>query len=122
MLNNTLLSYCLQKATEAAKDKKVSVYAVAVNKRDRVIAEAGNDYVKTSPKQALYARLAGLPHKQFLHAEILVLTRALKRGENTAKLYIARAGKQGQSLPAKPCSICQLFIDTEFPNIEIIHT
>ena len=114
-----MIDYCIEKARQSDSGGRVTVYAVATDKRGRILAEGHNLYTKSHTIQALYAKRVGLPNKQFLHAEIKVLTHALKSSIMPSRLYIARVGRNGEALPALPCKICALYIETEFPNLEV---
>ena len=103
-----MLDYCVEKAREATQEGRVRVYAAIVDSKGRLLAEASNSYTKSHPKQAEFARRAGLGDKIFLHAEIAALVRL--RTNSAAKMYIARVDVFGNPLPARPCDICQLAI------------
>ncbi len=77
------------------------------DKKGNKIATATNSYTKTHPLQAKYAKACGMPHKSFLHSEILCLIRAKGKGY---KLVIERFGRSGKPLLAKPCPICLMAI------------
>jgi len=84
------------------------VKATIYNKAGRIVSIGFNSYVKTHPLQCRYARLAGMPEKVYLHAEIDALIKAKGRGY---RIFIERYNKNGKPLLAKPCPICQLAID-----------
>lgn len=88
------------------------VVAHAYDKRGRLISCATNNYTKTHPTQAHYAKMVGHPERQFLHAEILAGIRAKGRQIHTLKVW--RYGNNGELLCAKPCPICQEAIKNEF--------
>lgn len=117
-----MLSYALHRATHHLSSGKQKVWAVAIDKRGNLIAEAGNLYQKSHPAQAKYARMSGSPDKCFLHAEMLCMIRAAKTGKLVHTLYVARAGVGGKAMNAKPCVVCQKMLDTEFPEVYIEHT
>jgi hypothetical protein len=54
---------------------------------------------------ARYAAKCGQPYKIFLHAEVHAILRC-KDLSKAHKIFIARYGKSGQPLNAKPCPIC----------------
>jgi len=89
---------------------RVSVWCAALDKRGRVIAEAGNEYRKSSPIQARFAAKVGLPEKQFLHAEVKVLLKALRSGATISTLVVARTSKDGEVMDGKPCCICNAYL------------
>jgi tRNA(Arg) A34 adenosine deaminase TadA len=90
------------------KSKKFEIVATVYDRKGRVLSVGHNSYVKSHPEQSRYAIKAGLPEKQFLHAEILSLVR-VKHGI-PHKIKIERYGKMGQPLNAAPCPVCQLAI------------
>lgn len=99
---------------------KHELIAKVYDKQKRLLATGVNSYCKTHPKQAEYAKQVGLPAKQFLHAEIRAIIRALKKGKPHS-IHIERYGKEGQPLLAKPCPVCALAIK-ESGIKEIYHT
>lgn len=82
--------------------------AAAYDKKQKFICSANNDYSKTDPLQSYFAKQAGLPFRDKLHAEILCLKRSGDKLVHT--LRIERYGKQGAMLLARPCPICFLAI------------
>ena len=89
--------------------KQQHIIATIYDKRGRVLSVGSNSYTKTHPLQAKYAAMAGLPHKQYLHAEIS----AILRLENPSKAYrilVERYDSNGNPANAKPCPICQRVI------------
>lgn len=92
---------------------KQAIYCTIWNKRGRLLAEGGNDYRKTHPKQARMAEKKGREHKQYLHAEcnaILSLVRQKKERE-AYLIYVVRVNKEGKERLAKPCVVCQALIE-----------
>lgn len=82
------------------------VLATCYDKRGRVLARRANSYGKTHPVQAHFARLAGQPDRQFLHAEIHAL---LAAGERPVyRIHIERYNSKGEPVLAAPCGVCQL--------------
>ena len=48
---------------------------------------------------------------------------AKNRKANSAKfLYVAAVSLSGNILCAKPCVVCQMMLDEQFPDIEVFHT
>lgn len=82
--------------------------AKAYDRKQKFICSANNCYSKTDPLQSYFAKQAGLPFKDKLHAEILALKRSGDKQVHT--LSIERYGKQGAMLLAAPCPICRLAI------------
>lgn len=69
-----------------------------------------NSYIKTHPLQAKHAHKAGLPEKQFLHAEVHAITRCrdLRRAN---KILITRYNRHGEPVLAAPCPVCMSAIE-----------
>lgn len=105
-----MLNKAFHKACKHSSGGRQRIWAIATDKRGRVVAEGGNSYVVSHPKQADYARRAGRNQACFLHAEISVLISLYRVKKVCHTLYIARAKKnaQGVDVPglAKPCEIC----------------
>jgi tRNA(Arg) A34 adenosine deaminase TadA len=86
------------------------IEAVITDRRGRIIASAGNSYEKTHPIQKKYAIMAGCPKREFLHAEIRAIIKALKITKELWKIAISRTDCMGNTRLAKPCKICELAI------------
>ena len=86
----------------------VKVEAYAYDKRGRLLSVGRNSYTKTHPMQARYAAKAGVPKKQYLHAEVDAL---IKAKAQVHKLFIVRYGAKGETRLAKPCPLCDLVIN-----------
>ncbi len=84
---------------------KQALTAVIYDKRGRVISVGQNSYVKTHPLQALHAQRAGLPEKQFLHAEIHAIIRC-KDLTKAHRIFVSRWDSKGNPALAKPCPVC----------------
>ena len=84
-----------------------SLTATVYDKRGRVLSVGVNSYVKTHPRMAAYSLQAGLPDKQYLHAEVAALIRC--RGV-PHKILIERFDSKGRPRLAKPCPVCELAI------------
>lgn len=89
-----------------SKLRKPEVFAFA-GKGNRFGPASQNSYRKTHPRQDFFARRAGQPARQYLHAEVAALLRAPKDCDT---LYVFRFTKDGQLALAKPCPVCQLAI------------
>jgi tRNA(Arg) A34 adenosine deaminase TadA len=99
---------------------KQALTAVIYDKRGRVISVGQNSYVKTHPLQALHAQKAGLPEKQFLHAEIHAIIRC-KDLTKAHRIFVSRWDSKGNPALAKPCPVCVSAI--EAAGIQIVeHT
>lgn len=84
------------------------IAAVIVDKRGNAIASAVNHYGKSHPLQkAMSVKAEGNCEKVYLHAEISALLKSLRSGKKGAKIFVARVGKRGEPLLAKPCPTCQ---------------
>lgn len=93
------------------------VTAIIYDRRGRVLSVGNNSYVKTHTLQAHHAKKVGLPDKQYLHAEVHAITRC-KDLSKAHKIFVARYGKKGQPLLAKPCPVCQSAIKAA--GIEVV--
>lgn len=78
------------------------------DRKGRPISIAVNDYRKSHPTQAHFAKLSGRPDAVFLHAEIAAL---LKCGDKIPhSIYVKRYKKDGSPGLAQPCKACMLAI------------
>jgi deoxycytidylate deaminase len=92
------------------------ISAFVYDKRGRLLSTGQNSYVKTHPLQAKAAREVGEPHRIFLHAEVAAL---LKCDWGKAhRMFVARYGKDGRPLLAKPCKVCHQIISKT--NIKVL--
>ena len=101
----------IEKCRKHDSSGRVSVYSAALDKRGRVITEAGNEYRKSSPIQARFAAKVGMPEKQYLHSELKVLLTAMRKGATISSLVVARTAKDGTVMDGKPCKICSAYIE-----------
>lgn len=81
------------------------IIATVFDKKGRILSVGKNSYSKTHPLQAFYAKKVGEPEKQYLHAEVEAIIKALKRGVPYA-IHVERYSKSGCTGLAKPCDIC----------------
>lgn len=88
-------------------------------RRNRVCSTGFNSYTKTHPRQNHYARLAGQPKREYLHAEIAALLRSPR---DVDTLFVCRFDKQGNPVPAAPCPVCSLAIALFSSHLKVIHT
>jgi tRNA(Arg) A34 adenosine deaminase TadA len=65
----------------------------------------------------MYAAKAGMPDKQFLHAEIHAIVKC-KDLTRAHKIFVSRWDKKGLPALAKPCPVCMSAI--EAAGIEIV--
>ena len=99
---------------------RFDITAMIYDKRGRILSIGKNSYFKTHPYQAKCAEQVGLPHKQFLHAEIHAIVKC-KQLDKAHKIVVMRFDKQGNARNAKPCPVCQSAI--EATGIKIVeHT
>jgi deoxycytidylate deaminase len=101
--------------------KQVDVRATIYDKKGRVLSVGENNYSKTHPLQAKYAKLAGLDEKIFLHAELSAIIK-LKDPRKAFRITIERYSKNGNPMVAKPCPICEKAIKKETRIQVIEHT
>jgi len=100
--------------------KRQQLTAFIYDKRGRVLSIGQNDYLKTHPRQKMYAEKVGEPYKEFLHAEIAAIIKCadLKKAH---RISIFRYNQDGTPALAKPCRVCQSAI--EAAGIKIVeHT
>jgi len=88
---------------------KFLITATVYDRKGRILAIAENSFIKTHPTQAAFAKQANLPEKTFLHAEVLSIIRAQKKGI-PYKIKVERYNRKGEPMLAKPCPICELAI------------
>lgn len=86
------------------------VKAYCYDKKGRLISSAENNYDKSHPLQAHFAKKVGHSHRIYLHAEISAILRAKERPIH--KIRIERFGRRGALLPSHPCPICMEAIRT----------
>ena len=92
--------------------RKIDVVARVYDRSGRLMATGENSYTKTHPIQYRYALRAGRPLKQYLHAEISAIIRALKNKNRTPyKIVVERYSKEGRPMMAKPCPVCMAAIN-----------
>lgn len=84
------------------------IASVAYDKKGRVIAIGVNNYKKSHPIQAKYAKMNGLDGKIFLHSEVNCLLKC--KDKEVYKLQIVRVDSKGKECLAKPCPICEAYI------------
>ena len=82
-----------------------SVTALIFDKRGKILSVGQNSYLKTHPLQARHAAVAGLPEKQYLHAEVHAITRCRDLSK-AHRIFVARYNKHGQPVLAAPCPVC----------------
>lgn len=102
------LDYCIQRASEIpfVRHQK-RLWCVILDKRGRIIAEAPNNYIKTSAAQYRAAKRVGLENKCYLHSEAHALIKSKGKG---CTLIVARVLSDGTPANAKPCPVCEEMI------------
>ncbi len=85
------------------KKSRYDIRAYCYDKRGRLISEGRNNYDKTHPLQAHFAKIVGEEDKIYLHAEISALLRS--RGKQVHKIHVERIQNEATAL-AEPCPIC----------------
>lgn len=103
-----------------ASSQRQNITAIIYDKRGRVLAIGKNNYTKTHPMQAHYAKRAGEEKKIFLHAEIDAIAKC-KNLDKAYRIFVMRTDGRGQYKLAAPCEICRGAIN-ETPIRVIEHT
>ena len=80
------------------------IIAKCYNKRGQLVGMGTNDYKKSHPLQAYFAKKVGHPERIFLHAEIAAILAA--RSHRIHSIKVERYDAAGQPVSAKPCPIC----------------
>ena len=93
-----------KKVYHAMASKRHVITAKAYDKKGKLLAEATNNYFRTHPIQAHFAKLAGQPERVYLHAEIAALLGC--RDKKPYKLVISRNKADGTAALAAPCPVC----------------
>lgn len=86
---------------------KYEITAIIYDKKGNVISIGYNNYTKTHPLQAKYAKKVGLEKKIFLHAEMDAVIKAGSKIKTAHLIRIFRYNNSGEPRCAKPCPICQ---------------
>ena len=85
--------------------KHHKLLATCYDKRGKVLSVGENNYNKSHPLQAYFARKVGHQHKIYLHAEIAAILKA--RDKQIYRIHVERYDSQGKPMLAMPCPICQ---------------
>jgi tRNA(Arg) A34 adenosine deaminase TadA len=85
---------------------RFDITAIIYDKRGRVLSIGKNSYIKTHPLQSKHCKRAGLPEKQFLHAEVHAIA-LCKRLHKAHRIVVYRFDLNGQPKTAKPCPVCE---------------
>lgn len=100
----------LATAKPRAATTRQHMTALIYDKRGRVISVGQNSYIKTHPFQAKLAKQMGEHEKIFLHAEIHAITRCSDLTK-AHRISVFRYNREGKTMYAKPCPICQTAIE-----------
>jgi deoxycytidylate deaminase len=92
------------KPSKPAK-KRYCIIAKAFDKKGNLIAVGTNSYTKTHPLMLHFGKIAGLPEKTYVHAEVQALIRS--RDKQVYRLLVERYESDGTPALAKPCKVCQ---------------
>lgn len=105
-----MLDYCIQKASELPfKRGRKRHYCIITDKRGRILAEASNSYIKTSPKMLKASKAVGLDEKIYWHAECKAIY-SLRNKSRAYRIMVARVDSSGLPVNSKPCCICMNLI------------
>lgn len=85
--------------------KRFDITAIIYDKRGNVLSIGKNNYIKTHPVQAKWARRAGEPYKVFLHAEIDAINKCQDLSK-AHRIAVFRYSEDGSPAMARPCCIC----------------
>lgn len=101
------IQYAINKASSLpfVKGQK-RLFAVILDKKNRIVCEASNSYSQTHTTQFHYGKRTGNPHACYLHAEIAALLKDKNR--RGVKMIVARVDSKGRPCLAAPCVACQL--------------
>lgn len=86
---------------------KYQITAVIYDKKGNIISIGHNNYTKTHPLQAKYAKKVGLEKKVFIHAELDAVLKAGDKIKGAYMMRVFRFNNQGEPRCAKPCPVCQ---------------
>jgi deoxycytidylate deaminase len=100
-----MLNFAIQLASQI-KSNKYRLCAIITDKKGIPLSIGNNSYTKSHPKQAYYAEKTGNKNRIFLHSELDAIIK-LPYNSKPYAIYVARVGKNGQQLLARPCIICQ---------------
>ena len=86
--------------------RRFDITAIIYTKKGRVLSIGKNSYLKTHPLQYKHACKVGLPHKEFLHAEIHAIAKC-RNLDIAHKILVTRFDSDGNPKNAKPCPVCE---------------
>lgn len=111
------LEYALNKARELPyKRGEQRHYALVLDKKDRVISEAANSYIRTHTAMYKASRKLGLV-KDYCHSELLALIK--DRDRRGVKLVVVRVNSKGEACYSEPCLVCKEILKN-FNNIKSV--
>ena len=84
-----------------------NITAIIYDKKGNVLSIGYNNYTKTHPLQAKYAKEVGLEKKIYLHAEMDAIIKAGSKLEKAYMIRIFRYNNKGEPRCACPCPICR---------------
>jgi glucuronate isomerase len=85
--------------------KRYIIIAKCFDRKGNQLSFGTNNYRKTHPMMQHFAKIAGLPEKEYLHAEIQALLRV--KDKQVYRLTVERYDSEGNPALAKPCAVCQ---------------
>lgn len=98
--------------------KRYVIQASCFDRKGNLLSTAVNDYNKSSPFMAKFAKLAGEPEKVYWHAEALAIYRALKKKQKIDTVVVLRYDSLGHMKNARPCNVCSYICKFfDIPNV-----
>ena len=104
MISRSMMDLAISVARDSPSRKQVGAILLQKN---RVVSQGVNIETKTHPRQAKFARLAGLHEKIYLHAEMHALIKCKFVADT---IVVVRLGghNHNELRNAKPCPVCSL--------------
>lgn len=96
-----------------------NITAIIFDKRGRPLSIGKNSYTKTHPLMASTAAKVGQPCRIYLHAEVDALVKC-RDIDRAYKMVVMRHNRQGKTMNAKPCLICQSLLSQT--KLKVEHT
>ena len=88
--------------------KRFRLRAYCYDSKGRLISTGENNYGKSHPLQAHFAKLVGQEERIYLHAEIHAILRAKDR--EIFSIKVERFDNQGKPVLSYPCPVCRAAI------------
>lgn len=111
-----MLDLAIRKARELPYTKgQQRHYALVLDKKNRVVSESANSYIKTHTVAYKASKKQGNELACYLHAEVGALIK--DRHRRGRKLVVCRVYANGQPAPSEPCPVCKAVL-ADFPNIK----